>query len=61
MAIQDKNMKNNIKSKNYLKRKTLRELEKLEIDWLVYSYKAIVLCIVWKSISGKMSVDSVQN
>ena len=29
-----------IKSKSYPKRKTLRELEKLEIDWLVYCYKA---------------------
>ena len=32
MRIQDKNKKNSIKSKNYPKKKTLRELEKLEID-----------------------------
>ena len=37
MGIQDKNMKNRIKSK---KSKTLREFEKLYIDWLVYCYKA---------------------
>ena len=40
MGIHYKNTKNSIKLKNYPKRKTLRELEKLEIDWLVYSYKA---------------------
>ena len=40
MGIQDKNMKNNIKSKNYPKSKTLKEHEKLDIDWLVYCYKA---------------------
>ena len=32
MGIQDKNMKNSIKSKNYRKSKTLREFEKLYID-----------------------------
>ena len=32
MGIQDKNMKNSIKSKNYLKSKTMRELEELDID-----------------------------
>ena len=36
----NKNTKNNIKSKNYLKRRTLREFEKLYIDWLVYCYEA---------------------
>ena len=34
MGIQDKNSKNSIKSKNYLKIETLRKLEKLTlIDW----------------------------
>ena len=32
MGIKDKNTKNSIKSKNYPKSKTLRELEKLDID-----------------------------
>ena len=36
MGIQDKNTKNGIKSNNYPKRETLREPEKLNIDWLVY-------------------------
>ena len=40
MGIQDKNMKNIIKSNNYPKSKIPRELEKLDIDWLVYCYKA---------------------
>ena len=40
MRIQDKNTKNSIKSKNYPKSKTLRELEKFDIDKLVYCYKA---------------------
>ena len=40
MGIQDKNMKNNIKSKNYLKSETSRKLEKLGIDWMVYCYEA---------------------
>ena len=31
-GIQDKNTKNSIKSNNYPKSKTLRELEKLDID-----------------------------
>ena len=31
-GIQDKNTKNSIKSKNYPKSKTLKELEKLDID-----------------------------
>ena len=32
LGIQDKNTKNSVKSKNSLKRKTLRELENLEAD-----------------------------
>ena len=40
MGIQHKNTKNSINSKNYPKSKTLSDLEKLEIDWLVYCYKA---------------------
>ena len=40
MGIQDKNSKNSVKSKNYPKSKTLRELKKLDIDWLVYYHKA---------------------
>ena len=40
MGIQDKNKKNSIESKNYPKIKILRELEKFDIDWLVYCYKA---------------------
>ena len=39
-GIEDKNTKNSIQSKNYPKSKTLRELEKLDIDCLVYCYKA---------------------
>ena len=40
MGIQDKNTKNSKKSKNYPKSKTMRELEKFDIDWLVYCNKA---------------------
>ena len=40
IQIQDKSKKSSIKSKNYPKSKTLRELEELDIDWLVYCYKA---------------------
>ena len=40
MGIKDKNTKNSIKSKKYLKGKTLREFEKRYIDWLEYCYKA---------------------
>ena len=32
-GIQDKDTTNNIKSKNYLKNKTLRWLKRLDIDW----------------------------
>ena len=39
MGIQDKDKKNSIKSKNCETRKTMRELEKLEIDWLICCYK----------------------
>ena len=38
MGTQDKTTKNSIKSKNYPKSKTLRELEKFDIDLLVYCY-----------------------
>ena len=40
MGIQDKNTRNGIRANNYLKSKTLSELEKSDIDWLVYCYKA---------------------
>ena len=62
MGIQDKNMKNSIKSKNYPKSKTLREFEKLDIDWLVYSIiiKPSEPCSGRMRISEKMSVDSIQ-
>ena len=40
MGIQDKSTKNSIKSNNYPKSKTLTELEKFDIDWMVYCYKA---------------------
>ena len=40
MGIQDKNIEDSVRSNNHLKIKTLRELEKLNIDWLVYCYKA---------------------
>ena len=40
MGIQDKNTKNSIKWKNCPKRKTPRELQKFDIDWLVYCCKA---------------------
>ena len=57
MRIQDENTKI-IKSKNYPKSKTPRELEKFDNDWLVYCYKA--KCTVqWAS--EKMSVDSIQS
>ena len=38
MGIQDENTKKNMKSNNHLKSKTLRELEKFDFDWLLYSY-----------------------
>ena len=62
MEIQDKNTKNSIKSKNYLKypkRKTLRELEKLMIDVYI-AIKPSVPYRGKKSTSEKMSVDSIQ-
>ena len=40
MGIQDKNTKNSTKSKNYLKSKSLSELENLTLIALVYCYKA---------------------
>ena len=39
MGIQDKTTKNCLKSKNYQKSKTLRELKNFDIDWPVYCYK----------------------
>ena len=54
MGIQDQNTENSIKSVNYLKSKKLREIIEIDIDCLAYSYKA-------KSISEKMSVDSLQS
>ena len=52
--MQDKNMKNNIKSQSYPKSETVRDLEK-------YCYKA--KCIVrWaEEHTKKMSVDSIQS
>ena len=58
-GIEDKNTKNSINSKNYPKSRTLRELEKLDIDWLVYCYKAKPCGR--KRTSEKMSVDSIQH
>ena len=40
MGIQDKDTKNSIKSMNYPKSKTQRELGKFNIDWPVYCFKA---------------------
>ena len=40
MGIPDENTKNSIKSKNYRKSKTLRELEKSDVDLLVHCYRA---------------------
>ena len=40
MGIQNKNMKNSIKSRTYHKSKTLFEFEKLDIDWVAYCQKA---------------------
>ena len=40
MGVKHKNTKNSIKSKNYPKSETLRELEKFRIDWLVYCHEA---------------------
>ena len=61
MGIQHKNSKNSIKSKNYLKSKTLKKFEKLAlIDWHIV-IKPSEPCSGRKSTSEKMSVDSVQN
>ena len=40
MGIQYKKTKNSVKPKNYPKSKTLRVLNKLDIDWLVALYEA---------------------
>ena len=62
MGIQNKDIKNSTKSKNYTKSKTLSEIEKLDIDWLVYIViKPSVPCSARKSTSEKMSVNSIQN
>ena len=60
MGIQDKNMKNSIKLNNYLKSKTMSKLKKLDIDWYIV-IKPSVPCSGRKSISEKMSLDSIQN
>ena len=61
MRIQDKNTRNSIRSRNYPKSKTLRELENLTlIDWYIVM-KPSVPCSGQKSTSEKMSVDSFQN
>ena len=60
MGMQDKNMKNSIESKNYPKIKTLRELEKFDIDWYIV-IKPSVPCSGRKSTSQKMSVDSIRS
>ena len=61
MEIQDKNMKNSIKSKNYHTSKTLREFENFKlIDWYIV-IKPSVLCSRRKRISEKMSADSIHN
>ena len=58
IGIQDKNMKNSIKSKNCPKSKTLREIETL--DWYIV-IKPSVSCSGRKASSEKMSVDSIQH
>ena len=60
MRIQDKNTNNSIKSKDYRKSKTLRELEKLDIDCLVYCLKAKCTVPLAEEHTRKMSVDSTQ-
>ena len=60
MGIQNKNMKNSIKSKNYLESKTLREVFTFTlIDWYIVG-KPSVPCSGRKRISEKMSVDSTK-
>ena len=60
MRIQYKNMKNSIKTKELLKSKTLRVLNKLDIDWLVAFINPSVPCSGRMNTSEKMSVDSIQ-
>ena len=61
MGIQEKNIKNSIKSKNYPKRKTLREFDiDIDIDWYIV-IKPSVPCSGEKSTSENMSVHSIQN
>ena len=60
MGIQYKNMKNNIKPKNYPKSKTVRMSINLALtDWLLF-IKPSVPCSVRINTSEKMSVDSIQ-
>ena len=61
MGIQDKNTKNSIKSKNYLKSKIRRLLKESTLtDWYIV-IKPSVPCSGRKRTSEKMSVDSVQD
>ena len=58
MGIQDKSTKNNIKSKNCLKRKHCGSSKNFTlIDWYIV-IKPSVPCSGWKRISEKMSVYS---
>ena len=61
MGIQDKNTKNNIKSKDYPKSKTLRELEKLETDRLVYSYYKAKCTVQWAEEHIRKDVCSLNS
>ena len=61
MGIQDRNIKNTIKSKNYPKSETLRGSSKnfTLIDWYIV-IKPSEPCSGQMRISEKMSVDSIQ-
>ena len=61
MGIQEKNTKNSIRSKNYPKSKTLRELENLTLTDRHIVIKPSVPCSRRNRTSEKMSVDSIQN
>ena len=61
MGMQNKNTKNSITSKNNPKSKTLRELEKVDIDDWYIVIKLNVPCSGRKSTSEKMSVYSIQS
>ena len=60
MQIQYKNMKNSIKTKELSKSKTIRVLNKLDINWLVAFINPSVPCNGRMNTSEKMSVDSIQ-